>query len=60
MAGTIGNLVAVDPLMKDEYKGARGPKKSARGGKKKSKNSKPKKRYPPASASIAKAMGAPC
>lgn len=59
MAGTITNLAAVDPLMKDEYKGARGPKKSKRAGKKASKK-KPPKRYPPASSSIAKAMGAPC
>ena len=59
MAGTIGNLAAVDPLMQDEYKGSKGPKKSKRSGKKASKK-KPAKRYPPKGSSIAKAMGAPC
>lgn len=63
MAGNIANLAAAAPLMQDEYKGARGPKKPKRSGKSgkpssKKKSSKPKQAYAPSP--IAKAMGANC
>lgn len=63
MAGDIANLAAAAPLMRDDYKGSKGPKKSKRAGKKSSKKksgkpAKAKKSYAPSP--IAAAMGAPC
>lgn len=60
MAGTIANLAAAAPLMQDEYKGAKGPKRSKRSGKKSSKKKSSKPKAAPRRSPIAQAMGVKC